>query len=138
MHIYYLLAKAIRQAVNTQIQGSAADLVKSAMTRIYSFLQSTYPKSALPIEWNKLCKAQRSSISMQGPVATTQLDDFVFFPILNLHDELIFEVRKTFLEEIATVVKREMESCVSLNVKLPVVIKVGESWGNMKVYGDVD
>ncbi|ODN05968.1 DNA polymerase theta [Orchesella cincta] len=127
-------AKASRQAVNTQIQGSAADLVKAAMARIHGLLTSRYPKSSTPVDWNKLAKARRSSLSVGS--SSNQLDNFVYFPILNLHDELIFEVRKTHLTEIAAAIKNEMESCLKLRVKLPVVIKTGETWGTLEPYSD--
>ncbi|CAL8106804.1 unnamed protein product [Orchesella dallaii] len=125
-------AKASRQAVNSQIQGSAADLVKAAMARIHTLLTSQYPQSSVPMDWNKLAKAKRSSLAVGSTV--TQLDNFVYLPILNLHDELIFEVRKTHLTEIARAVKHEMESCLKLRVKLPVVIKTGETWGTLEPY----
>lgn len=104
------------------------------MGRIHNFLQTKYPESALPMDWGKLCKARRASLSYHAGRDSFQLDNVVFFPVLNLHDELIFEVRKSHLREIAKVVKHEMESCVKLRVRLPVVIKTGETWGTMKDY----
>lgn len=124
-------AKAKRQAVNTQIQGSAADLVKTAMTRIHAILRSTYPIGALPVDWNKSLNGRRSSST--SPVKKNDtVDELIFFPILNLHDELIFEVKKTHLQNVAKIIKHEMESCCKLHVQLPVVIKTGDSWGTMK------
>lgn len=124
------IAKAERQAVNTQIQGSAADLVKSAMTRIHASIVSKYPNNWVPIDWAKLSKMKRSST--QG--VKTQLDSQICFPILNLHDELIFEVRKTHLRDVVQCLRHEMETTLELKVKLPVVIKTGDTWGNLMTY----
>lgn len=121
-------AKAARQAVNSQIQGSAADLVKSAMARIHSALTLKYPDSGNPVEWNKTNVVRRSSVSLGNN------KKLAYFPVLNLHDELIFEVRRTELETIAKVIKYEMESCMKLRVKLPVVLKVGDTWGALQTF----
>lgn len=51
--------------------------------------------------------------------------------VLQLHDELIFEVSQSDLRKVAQIVKTEMESAMRLSVILPVKMKAGPSWGNM-------
>lgn len=48
--------------------------------------------------------------------------------MIQVHDELVFEVKKTKLEEIAEKIKAIMEAVVKLNVPLEVNVDAGESW----------
>ena len=48
--------------------------------------------------------------------------------ILQVHDELVFDVVKTELEEVKTIVKTKMENAVDLSVPLTVDIGVGNTW----------
>ncbi len=48
--------------------------------------------------------------------------------LLQIHDELIFEVAKAELGEIAALVRREMETALELSVPLEVTLKSGASW----------
>lgn len=48
--------------------------------------------------------------------------------VLQVHDELNFEVDKDEVEEVKEIVKKEMESAVSLKVPLEVDMGVGENW----------
>ncbi|XP_029931586.1 DNA polymerase nu [Myripristis murdjan] len=98
--------QAERQAVNFVVQGSAADLCKMAMIRIFSQVSSS------------------SSLSARL--------------IAQLHDELLYEVEDSQLEEFAAVVKNTMESLqhidslgVHLKVPLKVALSSGKSWGSM-------
>lgn len=72
-------AQSERQAVNTAIQGSAADLVKLAMVNIQQALRETFPMSpaylTAPMS-SASCKESRGA-----------------HLILHLHDELMYEVR---------------------------------------------
>ena len=70
----YKRAAAERQAVNTTIQGSAADIVKKAMINIDRSLSNNFPSNYGPIS--------RSKKSI----------DCGAFLVLQLHDELIYEV----------------------------------------------
>lgn len=54
------------------------------------------------------------------------------FLVLQLHDELMYEVFKSDLEAVKNIVKTVMEQTTKLSVVLPVNIKVGTSWGSMK------
>jgi DNA polymerase I len=48
--------------------------------------------------------------------------------ILQIHDELIFEVRSDVLAEVSALVKHEMESAMQLSVPLEVTLKSGSTW----------
>ena len=83
-----------RTAINTPIQGSAADILEIAMVKIHDKLSSGY-KSKM---------------------------------ILQVHDELLFEIYKDELDVVSEVVKEEMEGALTLEVPLRVDIGVGHSW----------
>uniref|UniRef100_UPI003AAD1DF5 DNA polymerase nu n=1 Tax=Centroberyx gerrardi TaxID=166262 RepID=UPI003AAD1DF5 len=98
--------QAERQAVNFVVQGSAADLCKMAMIRIFSQVSSS------------------SSLSARL--------------IAQLHDELLYEVEDSQVEQFAALVKSTMESLqhidglgVHLKVPLKVAVSSGKSWGSM-------
>ncbi len=88
-------AEAERMAVNTPIQGTAADLIKLAMVRIHQRLAA------------------------EG-LATRML--------LQVHDELVFEVPDAELEAAGALVREEMEGVHTLSVPLKVDISSGPSW----------
>lgn len=86
---------AERTAINTPIQGSAADIIKLAMVRIYDRLRRDGLTSRL---------------------------------ILQVHDELIFEIPPDEEDLMKALVRQEMESVMQLKVPLKVDIDVGGSW----------
>ena len=86
---------AERNAVNAPIQGSAADIIKIAMIRIYDKLIAGNFKSKM---------------------------------LLQVHDELVFDVFKPELEAIKSLVKAEMENAYKLEVPLVVDLGVGNDW----------
>ncbi|UCC94297.1 MAG: hypothetical protein JSW40_05660, partial [Candidatus Omnitrophota bacterium] len=90
---------AHRQAINTPIQGSCADLIKLAMVRIYNELKK------------KKLRAQL---------------------IIQIHDELVFDLPRDQLKEVAEIVKRNMEESIRLSVPIRVNLKVGKNWAEMK------
>ncbi|XP_028028922.1 DNA polymerase theta-like isoform X2 [Bombyx mandarina] len=95
-HITSRRNTAERQAVNTMIQGSAADIAKSAMCSIEDGINSFHPKPRL---------------------------------ILQMHDELIYEVHETNKSRFISLMKSVMEDTVELKVPLPVKLKCGYTWG---------
>jgi DNA polymerase-1 len=95
---------AERTALNTPLQGTAADLIKLAMIEIDRTL-------ATPAEG--------------GPLATESR------MILQVHDELLFEVREDALEALKALVKPAMENVFTLAVPLVVDLKVGPNWRDM-------
>jgi uracil-DNA glycosylase family 4 len=52
-------------------------------------------------------------------------------PLLQVHDDLIFECRDDLIEVIVPIIRYVMENCVELSVPLRVDTKVGKSWGDM-------
>ena len=84
-----------RLAMNTPIQGSAADIIKIAMINI----------------WRRLKK--------EG-LRTKML--------LQVHDELLFEVPIKEKDKVQSLVREEMENAVKLDVPLKVDIGVGKNW----------
>jgi DNA polymerase-1 len=51
--------------------------------------------------------------------------------LLQVHDELVFEVREANWRELARMVKEQMEQAITLNVPLVVDFKLGSNWGEM-------
>ena len=92
-------AAAERVAVNTPIQGSAADIVKTAMLKLDK----------------KLAKSPRHSWNARL--------------LLQVHDELILECPDAEAEETARMVQQEMEKAVTLTIPLRVSVETGKSWG---------
>jgi len=52
--------------------------------------------------------------------------------LLQVHDELIFEVLKAELEEMRQLVPQAMSTAIELSVPLKVDIKTGSNWGEME------
>ena len=48
--------------------------------------------------------------------------------ILQVHDELVFEVKKTELEKVKKIVTDKMKNAIKLNVPIEVEVGVGENW----------
>ena len=48
--------------------------------------------------------------------------------LLQIHDELIFEVRKSRLAEVSRLVREQMERAIELTVPLEVTLKAGRNW----------
>ncbi|MFW6035861.1 MAG: DNA polymerase, partial [Halothermotrichaceae bacterium] len=92
---------ARRTAINTPIQGSAADIMKLAMINVYERLQQ---------------------------------EDYFARMLLQVHDELVLEVKKDNLNCTASLVKEEMENAIKLDVPLIADIQVGENWKDKKGY----
>jgi DNA polymerase-1 len=55
--------------------------------------------------------------------------------LLQIHDELIFEVAQSALDAVARVVKREMEGALVLEVPLEVTLKAGRTWYDVEPLG---
>ncbi|XP_040891156.1 DNA polymerase theta [Toxotes jaculatrix] len=119
----HIKAHAERQAVNTTVQGSAADIVKLATVNIQKRLRKTYPAAPQSHQHTHSASNQRRD-------GTSHLRGAYF--VLQLHDELIYETTEEDLIQVAQIVKREMESAVKLYVKLKAKVKMGPSWGNLQ------
>jgi len=86
---------AFRQAVNSPIQGTAADIIKLAMIKIFREFRERQIKSYL---------------------------------LIQIHDELVFDVQKQELDLVSSLVRKIMEEVVILDVPLKVNIHWGQSW----------
>ncbi|KRZ71937.1 DNA polymerase theta, partial [Trichinella papuae] len=99
---------AERQAINTTVQGSASDIFKIALRKVYLALDEYTKKND-----------QINNVQTLAKI------------IFQIHDELMLEVTNSNVEAVATIVKHSMETAVSLRVDLPVRIKHGNNWGTM-------
>ena len=132
-------SQAERQAVNTTVQGSAADLVKIAMinidrklTELYSSCRQTYRHKTNANKPERASRRKSTRINAQTPrrgTSARSIDGACV--VLQLHDELILEVAEEDLNRVAGIVKKEMENAMKLSVVLPVKLKAGPSWGAM-------
>ncbi len=52
--------------------------------------------------------------------------------ILQVHDEIVLEVKKEIAEDVAALVKKEMETVAKLRVPIDVEVDIGTSWGKLK------
>lgn len=86
---------AERNAVNTPIQGSAADIIKKAMIDIHGAMDKGKFKSRM---------------------------------ILQVHDELVFEVHKSEEKSLKELVHDKMSNAVTLSVPLTVESGIGKNW----------
>jgi DNA polymerase-1 len=84
-----------RTAVNTPIQGTAADLIKLAMIHIQARIKRQELRSRM---------------------------------ILQVHDELVFEVPDREIATMKTLVRGEMEGVLTLSVPIKVDMGVGKNW----------
>ena len=53
--------------------------------------------------------------------------------LLQIHDELIFEVKEEIVEEVAQKLKDIMENIMTLEVPLECSVNIGDSWGGVEV-----
>jgi DNA polymerase-1 len=90
---------AERTAINTPLQGTAADLIKLAM------------------------------IALDRKLIERKLETRM---VLQVHDELLFEVPANEAAEIEEFVRAEMEGVVKLNVPLVADLAFGANWRDMK------
>ncbi|XP_065532207.1 DNA polymerase theta [Lathamus discolor] len=128
----YSKAHAERQAVNTTVQGSAADIVKTATVNIQRRLEafSSAIKSHGHLE-SFLQRGQTGRLVRKGSRRMLHPISGAFF-ILQLHDELLYEVAEDNVIQVAQIVKHEMENAIKLSVKLSVKVKIGPSWGDLQ------
>ena len=80
-----LAAQAERQAVNTKVQGSAADIAKKAMVMIEKKIQNEFPNIPIMLEKIEPKRKLRNSNDLSSSRGG--------YLILQLHDELIYEVQ---------------------------------------------
>lgn len=87
--------EAERMAVNTPLQGTAADMIKAAMIKV------------------------------------AEITDHKVKMLLQVHDELVFEIEERSVGETVPKIKEIMENVLELKVPIEVDAKVGDNWGEM-------
>ena len=92
-------SQAERVAINSPIQGTAADIIKKAMIDIFTEMKTQGLQSKM---------------------------------ILQVHDELIFDVVESELEQMKKIVQEKMENVVKLKVPLTVDMGIGVNWYDLK------
>ena len=96
---FNLRSFAERTAINTPIQGTAADIMKLAMLRVDAALR-------------------KSGLSFQV--------------LLQVHDELVLEVKEAEREAAAALVQTEMQNAFKLDVPLLAEVNYGKDWASAK------
>lgn len=97
-----LLAEADRAAINHPIQGLEGDVIKKAMLAVKE-------KMAADNRWDKSVRL-----------------------ILSVHDELLFEIKRSMMKHVVPEIKRTMEEAVKLpEVFLGVEVKIGPNWNDL-------
>ena len=86
---------AERLAINTPIQGTAADMIKLAMIQIHRDLVARRLESRM---------------------------------ILQVHDELVFDLYQPEKEEVMVLVEERMKTAIALEVPIVVEMGVGNNW----------
>lgn len=86
---------AERNAINSPIQGTAADIIKLAMIQVFAAMKASKLKSRM---------------------------------LLQVHDELVFDVYKPELEQMKEIVSGNMLNAVDIGVPMDVEMGVGQNW----------
>lgn len=97
--VYTIRQSGERIALNTPIQGTAADIIKLAMVKVYKAFQENNLKSKM---------------------------------IIQVHDELIFDVPAEELEKVKEIVTDIMDNVCELSVPLTIDIHYGKNWAEAK------
>ncbi|XP_058517936.1 DNA polymerase theta isoform X1 [Ochotona princeps] len=128
----YHKAHAERQAINTTVQGSAADIVKIATVNIQKQLETL--RSAFKSHGHRegMIQSNKTGLLPKRTLPGMFCPVRGGFFILQLHDELLYEVAEEDVVQVAQIVKNEMENAIKLSVKLKVKVKIGSSWGELK------
>ena len=97
-----LKSGALRQAGNAPVQGSAADVISIAMRN----LTKRFKKENLTHDDVRI--------------------------VLQVHDELIIECREDIVDDVAKIVKYEMENAITLRVPIVADVGIGDRWSDAK------
>ncbi|EDK97954.1 polymerase (DNA directed), theta, isoform CRA_d, partial [Mus musculus] len=128
----YHKAHAERQAINTTVQGSAADIVKIATVNIQKQLETFRSTFKSHGHRESMLQNDRTGLLPKRKLKGMFCPMRGGFFILQLHDELLYEVAEEDVVQVAQIVKNEMECAIKLSVKLKVKVKIGASWGELK------
>jgi len=98
----YIREKGLREAINTPIQSGAQGIIKEAMRRLVPVYR----------DW--------------------QAAGYVVRPLLQVHDELLWEVEDGVLDLVVPELVTVMKEVVELDVPVEVDVEVGKNWKEMK------
>lgn len=129
-NIPMIRAAGERAAMNAPIQGSNADIIKLAM-----------------VDFDKVCKIKKwvgatagstDGLDKVSPGHKATQENKVNF-LLQIHDEILFEVDKKLVGEVSKELKRVMESVMEIHkpkitftpIPILVNVKTGENWGDL-------
>ena len=97
--VYTIRQSGERIALNTPVQGTAADIIKLAMVKVHKAFKDNNLKSKM---------------------------------IIQVHDELIFDIPKEELEKVKEIVTDIMDNVCELSVPLTIDINYGKNWAEAK------
>jgi DNA polymerase-1 len=100
----FVRAEAERMAVNMPIQGTNADIIKMAMIKLHARIGKRYGF---------------------GKDADVKM-------LLQVHDELVFEVREPLVKEASGWIREAMEGVAELKVPIDVEVETGDTWGDLE------
>src|SRR3989344_5648683 len=108
----YVRAQAERMAINAPLQGTQADIIKLAMVRVDDMLRKEHVGDA--------------DAGSMGEGA---------YLLLQVHDELVYEIRNERIDVLSTKIKEIMESVLPVektcDVPIIATMKSGPDWGTM-------
>lgn len=108
-------AFAERTAINTPVQGTSADIIKIAMIKIFSKLNGERIRPT----------GQYTSASESAQQGNARM-------LVQVHDDLLFEVPEDASNAIARIAEQEMENAMKLSIPLRIDLKSGRNWADMK------
>jgi len=109
-------ALAERTAINSVVQGSAADLIKLAMVDLHKHFAASAPAEEF--------------FGVASGVASGE--DRRVLMLLQIHDELVFEAPEDLAESVRDTVVRRMEQAMTLRVPLKADAHIGRNWFESK------
>ena len=106
-----------------------------ALTSSNYMLRSAAEREATnaPLQGSAADLMKLAMVKTDRAVRATGLDATM---LLQIHDELIFEVRQSDLQALANLVRREMEEALVLSVPLEVTLKSGANWYDVEMMVD--
>ena len=110
VHSYFqhIREAGARKAVNQGIQSGAQGVIKEAMRKLWPMV----------VEWNKRWDDQKGGECVR--------------PLLQVHDDMLFELRDEMVDLIIPQIRDTMENAVNISIPITTGIKVGKRWGGMK------
>jgi DNA polymerase-1 len=113
---FFIRAAAERAAVNFPIQSLAADVIKVAMINIHKLISESASQQISSPSFLKRGLGGVTDVRM----------------LLQVHDELVFEVAEDKVDFWAKKLIPLMENAIKLSVPVKVEAKVGHNWGEME------